>query len=468
MSAPLIWIVSPALMAGISYIISRWQRSTILLSAGCSLLLALLAWRLPVGKIMTFGERDFIIEPALVFLGRRLELLSTDQPLLVVIYLCLAFWLGGSYVARSGHLTAPIGFGVTALLIAALAVEPFLYAALLIEMAVLLCVPLLVQAGTASGHGALRFISLQTFGMPFILFAGYLLAGIESNPGDPILTMRVGILIGMGFCFLLAIFPFHSWLPMIAEESHPYLAAFIFTTLPQMVMLFALSFLERYAWIRAVPTVFVVLRGAGVLMIVIGGMWAGFQLHLGRILGYATMIEIGFGLLALAALKQTSDGLLLHFSLLPARVIALGVWALALSVLRLHIPTLDIRQMQGFGRHLPLAAAGLFLAQLSLAGFPLLASFPPRFTLLIGLSSEFPFAALLTLLGSAGLFIAALRTLMVLFAPSEKDKWLSTENLGQRFFLVGGIILLFTLGTFSPWLLPRLQSLLTAFPHILQ
>jgi NADH:ubiquinone oxidoreductase subunit 2 (subunit N) len=473
LSAPLLWIIFPGLATLLLMAISRWQRITLIAGVSFALVLAFSAWKLPLGQVIDVGSRSFIVETALVLLGRRLELLPAQQPLLALIFLGTAFWFGGMRAARAPQMAIPVGLAVICLLIAALAVEPFFYAALLIEMAVLLCVPLLSLPNRPPVQGALRFVTLQTFGMPFILFTGHLLAGIESNPGDTLLSLRVGILMGLGFGFLLAIFPLHSWLPMIGEESHPYMAAFVYIFLPQMVMLFGLGFLERYAWMRTVPVLFNVLRWAAVLMIAIGGIWAAFQSHAGRLMGYATMVEIGFGLLAVGMSNNTTNSLLLHFALLPARIVALGTLALSLAVLRQRSPQNDIPPtldtLRGQGWHYPLAAFALLLSMFSLAGLPLLAGFAPRFAIVTELSKSSPLLGPLALAAGGGLVVAALRFLATLFAEREggavaMSEWAILETLDQRILLLLGILCLLFLGVFGQYLLPWLEALTRAFP----
>jgi hypothetical protein len=96
---------------------------------------------------------------------------------------------------------------ITGLMVASLAVEPFLYAALFIEMAVLLAIPLLTSIYSPPGRGIVRFLIYQTLAMPFILVTGWLLAGVEASPGDLALAAQSTSMLGLGFAFLLAVFP---------------------------------------------------------------------------------------------------------------------------------------------------------------------------------------------------------------------------------------------------------------------
>jgi formate hydrogenlyase subunit 3/multisubunit Na+/H+ antiporter MnhD subunit len=253
---------------------------------------------------------------------------------------------------------------------------------------------------------------------------------------------------------------------MLAQEAHPYAVAFVFATLPEMVMLFGLSFLDRYAWLRETAGVFTALRLAGVLMVATGGLWAAFQRHLGRILGYAMMVEIGLSLLTVGVMDIAPGGLALHFALLPSRILGLGVWALALSVLRGGTPDLQFHTVRGFARRMPVAASGLVLAQFSLAGLPLLASFPVHLALLENLAVQAPWAAFWTLAGGIGLFVAGLRTLTELLIGPVDEDWHITETRPQTVLLVTGMVALFFMGLFPQWVLPLLASLPRVFGHL--
>ena len=85
---------------------------------------------------------------------------------------------------------------------------------------------------------------------------------------------------------------------------------------------------------------------------------------------------------------------------------------------------------------------------LSLAGFPLLAGFPVRLSIIDSLAATDPLAAFWVLFGMAGLLVGALRTLVVLVAGSEEGPWVASESRIARFFLCSGIAGLILAGIF--------------------
>lgn len=463
MNAPAIWIFLPFGLALILWPL-RNERLSAGLASGITFLLALAAWLLPIDAAMSAGSLSIKITSSFDILGRQLVLTSADRLLLALIYATTCFWFAASASIKIAHKLIPFGLGITALLVASLAVEPFLYAALLIEMAILLTIPLLSSADRSPGRGLFRFLIFQTLAMPFILFSGWLLAGIEANPGDLTLVLQAAILLGLGFTFLLAIVPFHTWIPLLTEESLPYLVGFILWIFPTTALLFGLGFMDRYTWLRTAPQLPNLLAIAGSLMLVTGGILAAFQRHLGRLLGFAVIAESGFSLLALSLGEAT--GLNLFFLLFVPRVLSLGIWSFSLSILKKQTSSLHFGEVKGLGRTWPAAAYGAILANLSLAGLPLLACFPIRQALWEGLARQTPGIALLMLIGSLGLVTGALRSLAVLSMATEGTPWAVRESWSQRIFLALGTLALFILGLFPQWATPILTQLPSVFEHL--
>ena len=455
MSAPVLWIFFPAAVSVVLFVLKQRPRLTSILGAMIALLLAGLAWKLPLADAISLGPLSFNFSSSLDVLGRQLVLEANTRPILAMIYLIAAFWLGGAYSARAGTYFVPLGMGIVALLTATLAVKPFLYAALLIQIAVFISIPLLAVPGKPVGRGILRFLSFQTVGTPFILFTGWLITGAEAVPGDTTSFLRTIIPLGLGFSFLLAVFPFHTWVPMLSEESHPYAAAFILYLLPGIISLFGLSFFESYAWMRSSPVIFTVLRLAGTLMVITGGLLAGFQNNLGRMLGYAVIVDIGLSFLAIGIHQGINIGaagfsssLAIFFALFLSRGLALGVWGLGLSAIRERSSSMFFQDVQGQGRKLPVAAAGVILAHFSLAGLPLLVGFPPRLALLGELGRLSPLITFWVLVGCLGLLAGGLRTLAVLIMGQEEENWQINEKKSQIILLVLGMAALFLAGLY--------------------
>jgi formate hydrogenlyase subunit 3/multisubunit Na+/H+ antiporter MnhD subunit len=458
------------------FFLRRWHRLTVIIGTTISLTLALIARLVPINELLVIGPWRIKINDTLTVLGRQFVLSNSDRPLLVILYLLAGIWFAAAYVARAGRAMVPLSIVIMGMLVSVPAVNPFLYAALLLEIAVLICVVLLNPPGNPVPRGVLRFLTFQTLGMPFILFTGWILTGVEANPGESELISRASILLGFGFALWLAIFPFHTWLPMLGEKAHPYVTGFLFFMLPFVIQLFGLGFLERYAWLRDMNQLYTLLRTAGIIMMLTGGLWAAFQDHLGRLLGYAIMVEIGKALVSISL----PGGLSLFFAMLLPRAITLAVWCLAMASIKSSqestrvnnsLPDLDLNfsKLRGLAYRMPLVSISLVVGYLSIAGMPLMAGFPGLLALIQTMAVTSPLTSMLTILGTAGLFVGGTRILMILVQAPDPDpgKWRFEERGAVIFYLSAGILVLFTIGLFPQVVLPSMASLAQIFPRLM-
>jgi formate hydrogenlyase subunit 3/multisubunit Na+/H+ antiporter MnhD subunit len=443
--APAIWIVLPILV-GIALLFVRNARALSVLGGSLAMILALAAQFVPIAAALRVGNLSLKIDSSLNVLGRVLTIDPAEGSLLAIIYGGAALWFFGSVAAGGAARIVPMGFMILGLLVASIAVQPFLYAALFIEMAILISVPMLTSIYSPPSKGILRFLIYQTLAMPFILLAGWLLAGVEASPGDIALAAQSASMLGLGLAFLLAIFPLYNWIPMLMEDSHPFTVGFLIWILPTITIFFAAGFLDGYSWIRSSPQMILALRSAGLLMIVTGGLWAAFQRHLGRIMAFGSITETGFSLLALSL--DSRVGIPILFLLIPARTLTLALWSLGLTVMRDNAETMQFGATRGMLRATPFAGAAILLASLSASAFPLLAGFPPRLALWEDLSSVSTSAAVWMGIGIAGLLTSAVRSLAVLGMAEEFTSWKPREDLAQRVLLTLGMIGLFILGLF--------------------
>lgn len=462
-NAPVIWIAIP-LVVGILLLLVNHPRVLTILGGGFAVALALIAQFIPIEEALLVGTVSFKIDSSLTLFGRVLLIEPAEGSLLALIYGGAALWFFGAEAAKSAVRIVPLGLMITAFMVAALAVQPFLYAALFIEMAILLAVPLLTSIYVQPGRGVVRFLIYQTLAMPFILLAGWLLAGVEASPGDLALATQSATVLALGFAFLLAIFPLYNWIPLLTEETSPYTVGFLLWIIPTITIIFAAGFLDRYSWIRSSPQMILALRSAGLLMVVTGGLWAAFQRHLGRMMAYGSIVETGFSLLALSL--DLRAGIPILFLLVPARALGLAVWSLALTVIREHTETMRFNSTRGILRVMPFASGGMLVAMLSTSAFPLLAGFPARFALWENLARASVGSAVWMGIGIAGLLTGVFRTLAVVSMAEEYASWEPRENPMQMIMLGLGMIGLFILGLFPQSAQFFLSDLPLMFEHL--
>jgi NADH-quinone oxidoreductase subunit N len=463
MNAPTIWILVP-IGVGVLLLFINNQRLLSLLGGSFAVILAVTAQFVPIETALKVSSISLKIDSGLTILGRSLVIPPTEGSLLALIYGAGALWFFGAEAAKAAPRMVPLGFMIIALMVASIAVQPFLYAALFIEMAILLAIPMLTSIHRTPGRGVVRFLIYQTLAMPFILLAGWLLAGVEASPGDLALTAQSAAMLGMGFAFLLAIFPLYSWIPLLIEENSPYIVGFLLWILPTITIIFGAGFLDRYSWLRSSTQLIVALRYVGLLMVVTGGAFAAFQRHLGRIMAYGSIAETGFSLLALSL--DLRLGIPILFLLIPARALGLAVWSLSLTIIRENVENMRFGAARGILRVLPLAGAGIIVATLSTGAFPLLAGFPARLALWEGLSHDSISAALWMAVGIGGLLTSAFRSLAVISMADEFSDWTRRENPTQIAMLGLGMIGLFLLGVFPQTVQFLLGNLPLMFEHL--
>ena len=465
MSAPFLWIVIPFVIGAIILFIPN-NRYAATIGGTTSAILSLLAMIFPIDTALLLGPLSIKIAPAIQFFGRSFELNTPDGPLLAIIYGLAALWLFGTEVSETASRFVALGLMIIALLTASIAVEPFLFAALLLEVAAMLVIPLLVPLYQKPGRGVVRFLIYQTLAMPFILFSGWMLSGVEANPGNLAATTQAGTMLGLGFALLLAVFPLYNWIPLLTEEAAPYVTGFLLWALPTFNIIFALGFLDRYAWLRTSPELTSAIQFAGIFMVASGGFFASLQRHIGRIMGYSSIAETGLLILVLG-LRSTEIATIAFLILIP-RGLMLTVWALGLSIIKRKAYSLKFNDIQGLARENPIAVGAIIFASLSMTGFPLLAGFPSRLAIWKALSGISLESSFWVFVGMLGLLIATARTLAVFVMADDAKSWSLNESWAQLTMLGLGIAGLFILGLFPQTLQPFLASLPSLFEHLSQ
>jgi formate hydrogenlyase subunit 3/multisubunit Na+/H+ antiporter MnhD subunit len=288
----------------------------------------------------------------------------------------------------------------------------------------------------------------------------------------------------LGFSLLLAVFPFGTWMPALAADAPPLVAAFIFAGGQAMALYLVLVFWDTAPWLPRDPAMPMVLQLAGLVTALSGGAMAAAQRDLGRLFGYAALSNLGYLLLALGAGGSQSQALALL--IMVNRALAISLIGAAIAILRYRVGTDRLADLCGVARRLPVATMGLMIGGLALAGFPLTSSFPTHWAVgraiwtwaqpLSALAQEaapntdpLPFGlgvsalVLLALIASSvGILIGLLRSLGAMLGAEPRTE-VSGQPIMASLMILVLIALVIVLGLRPQLFLDRALSAVAAF-----
>lgn len=318
-------------------------------------------------------------------------------------------------------------------------------------------------------HAAVKYTLVMLAGGVALLFGFILLAfgGVQAggalafdlptlldNPLPSHLQTLVFLLLLLGFGVKIPLFPFHTWLPLLATEG-PAAVAAIVTGLK----------LGAYGLIRfAVPLapaaaqeLHWLLAALGAASILFGAAAALGQSNLRRMLGYASLSHVGLVVLGIASFNiQGLQGAvlqLLNFS------IASGGLFLLVSHLHHRTGSTAIANLGGAARTMPLLASFFLLYGLAGMGLPGTSGFPAELLLLLSTFDRHAGAGLAALLGmivGAAYFLSLYRR--AFFGPTTQASVQQATDLRPREFWPALVFALLLIG-FGLWPTPLLEMI---------
>lgn len=383
---------------------------------------------LPLTQPWQLGSLEIKLGEPLLILGRELIVQPVDRFALAFLFFTTAglFVVAWRLLPHSNFF--PIGLVTVSLLAGALLVEQVVYTALLVVMAAILAVfplhePETMRGGATEGNGdgsrtsgGLRYMAYAVLALPGLMITQLLLDLFVTFPNDQGLLSGAAVLMSLSFAILFGAVPFQSWLSNVALNGSPPVVTFIFTVNLGTVWFMLLSYLQSYAWLENQAAFGPLFTALGLLMMVTGGLLAASQQSLGRLVGYATLVDNGAMLLALGL--ERAEGLALASMLLLARPLSLSLMTLGLQGLRDVGGGDDSREaVLGAAWRAPWRAVAFMVGGIALAGFPISLSFPVRWGLYRLLAAQNLLGALLALGGSAGVVLGLVGIIRSLLTP---------------------------------------------------
>jgi NADH:ubiquinone oxidoreductase subunit 2 (subunit N) len=464
-SAPLAILIFTVLAASLVSLLRRNYLIAALITGIFSALVALIVLFVPINEAFSVFGLSIRMPSEWVILGRSFVVNETNRNAIGYLYLTGGFFLTGSWTVKPIRMFLPLGLGILFLVASSLMIVPFLFAALFIEIAVIAGLLMLTTRKIGGFRGGMRILIFYTFGMFALLLSGWAVdvGGIVSDAS--VISERALLLLYFGFSVLLAIPPFHSWIPIASDETQPFAVGFIVLILQAAGLFFFIRFMISFSWIWDDSQNLAILRTVGAGLAVVGALWAVAQDTITKLGSYAMVSDVGVMLIAVGF--GTVEGFQLALGLLVARVIGISCWAIGISTQNMNDAANGLGRIEGTKKWNWLSTTVMVAGVISLAGVPLSAGFPSRWGLIllsVSKGAHLWIAVLLsmTLIGYAGLRHAHR------MSPSAVTNGTTTPDMMNRLFLIGGLAVNIFLGLFPQLLLPWIRQTVLGFGAILQ
>ncbi len=313
-----------------------------------------------------------------------------------------------------------------------------------------------------SNEGGLKYMLLGAFASAMLLYGLSLIYGSSGSTFysdiaaayaggtesfDLALLMGLVLLLA-GLGFKVAAVPFHMWTPDAYEGAPLPITAYLSATskaagFALILRLFSGAFmpvLDDWQWMIA---------ALAAMTMVLGNLVALQQSSIKRLLAYSSIGQVGYMLMAIAALSSaTASGLLLHMSGYVITNLAAFTCIIAWYNLTERD---DIAGMRGMAERAPLLAVALTAALFSLSGMPLFAGFFTKFILFQAVADEG--FIWLTVIAVVMSFVSLYYYLMVI-----KELYISKPEEEGRLrvpALVSGLAVALVAGVFYVGIYPR-------------
>jgi NADH-quinone oxidoreductase subunit N len=281
-----------------------------------------------------------------------------------------------------------------------------------------LSLALYLLAGTgfprpASQEASLKYVLLGSFASGFLIYGSALLYGatgsifLRDMPAaaaapSPMFLVGLGLFF-VGLAFKLALSPFHIWTPDVYEGSP--LAVTGYMAVAVKVAVFAVLARFVYTVFGHDSVALTPLWMLAIASMIVGNVGAIRQRNLKRLLGFSSIAQAGYVVVALVGVKAHGLSILL-FYLSAYAFMNLGAFAIVALVGDGDEAYADLDAYRGLFFSRPWIAALMALFFMSLAGIPATAGFMGKFFLLAQAVTAGPWGVALAVTLVAGTLVS--------------------------------------------------------------
>lgn len=219
--------------------------------------------------------------------------------------------------------------------------------------------------------------AIMLLGMSFIYgFSGSIdFVEIKSvlNHTNGSIGLKIGIILLLaGIFFKLSAAPFHIWTPDVYEGA-PIVSVSYFAVAQKIGMFLALMHILDYIYLEHLTSL--IFKVVSILSMIIGAVGAIMQTSLKRLLGYSTILNIGYALIGFVSYPSTNAGFAAFIYIFIYAIAALGVFACLVALFGSKVDDVTFTDLSGVASVRKTIAAAISIFMFSMIGLPPFAGF---------------------------------------------------------------------------------------------
>lgn len=239
-----------------------------------------------------------------------------------------------------------------------------------------------------SKEASFKYFVLGSFASAIFLYGVAFVFGISGTTFLSDLAPKVGelvstnrlfligiVLIFLGLCFKVSIFPFHSWTPDVYQGAPTPITGFMATSVKAVTFVAFLRVISlKVLTVDGTDSLVNILQWLAVLTMLVGNVAAIMQSSLKRMLAYSSVAHSGYAMVGLIAAGVSDSGMAgasgLIFYLFAYAIMTMGAFAFVCLFEKYEGTLVHFDDIKGIAVKHPWSALGLTVCMLSLAGIP--------------------------------------------------------------------------------------------------
>lgn len=285
-----------------------------------------------------------------------------------------------------------------------------------------------------SSEAGLKYFVLGALASGMLLYGASLVygfTGTTSFVGIAEAGLSTGAMFGMvlmivGLAFKISAAPMHVWTPDVYEGAPTPVVAF-FASAPKMASTIVFANIMFTVFADAITQWQIIISIIAGLSMIIGSLGALLQKNIKRLLGYSSIANVGYALVAVAAGQELGAAALLTFSTIYV-VTSLGLFAGVLAMRRRGGMVENINELGGLVRTKPILAVMLSILIFSIAGLPPFGGFFGKFEVLrAGLDAGLLPLAILVVIASVVSLGYYLKLIKIMWFDESTERFETVE-----------------------------------------